>query len=113
MAIAGQVLVHADVAGLHAPTQGVAVVPLVEHEFAQVDGHAAQRVVDHGDHVLHLGFAQRGMLLALLDAFDLVLAFLDFTVEEFDALAGVGGQLHARVLDFHDDAVGLRAGQGA
>ena len=47
------------------------------------------------------------MLLALLDAFDLVLAFLDFTVEEFDALAGVGGQLHARVLDFHDDAVGL------
>ena len=32
------------------------------------------------------------MLLALLDAFDLVLAFLDFTVEEFDALAGVGGR---------------------
>ena len=111
--VAGQVLVHADVAGLHAPAQGVAVVPLVEHEFAQVDGYAAQRVVDHGDHVLHLGFAQRGVLLALLDAFDLVLAFLDFTVEEFDALAGVGGQLHARVFDFHDDAVGLRAGQGA
>jgi len=111
--VAGQVLVHADVAGLHAPAQGVAVVPLVEHEFAQVDGHAAQRVVNHCNHVLDLRFGERRLPLTVAYLTYLVFARLDLPVEQRHALAGVGGQLHARVLDFHDDAVGLRAGQGA
>ena len=42
---------------------------------------------------------------------DFLLPFLNVPLQQADALARIGGQLHARVFDFHDDAVGLRAGQ--
>ena len=47
-------LLHADGARLHASTQIVAVVAFLERQFAQVDRHAAQRVVDDADDVAHL-----------------------------------------------------------
>ena len=47
----------------------------------------------------------------MLQFVDLLLPLLDVAFEQADAFAGVGGQLHARMLDLHDDAVGLRAGQ--
>mgnify|MGYP000299692630 CR=1 FL=1 len=42
---------------------------------------------------------------------DFLLPFLNVPLQQADAFARIGGQLHASMLDFHDDAVGLRAGQ--
>ena len=47
----------------------------------------------------------------MLQIVDLLLPFLDVFLQQADAFARIGGQLHASMLDFHDDAVGLRAGQ--
>ena len=103
-------LLHADGARLHASAQIVAVVAFLERQFAQVDRHAAQRVVD-ADDVAHLLRGELVQRVAVLQFVDLLLPLLDVAFEQADAFAGVGGQLHARMLDLHDDAVGLRAGQ--
>ena len=91
----------------------VTVVPFGQHEFTQVYGHAAQRVVNHCNHVLDLRFGERRLPLTVAYLTYLVFARLDLPVEQRHALAGVGGKLHARMLDLHDDRVRLRARQRA
>ena len=111
--VRGQDVVDAHVARLHAAAERVTVVPFGQHEFTQVYGHAAQRVVNHCNHVLDLRFGERRLPLTVAYLTYLVFARLDLPVEQRHALAGVGGKLHARMLDLHDDRVRLRARQRA
>ena len=62
-------------------------------------------------YLAHLLGGELVQRVAVLQFVDLLLPLLDVAFEQADAFAGVGGQLHARMLDLHDDAVGLRAGQ--
>ena len=111
--VRGQDVVDAHVARLHAAAERVTVVPFGQHEFTQVYGHAAQRVVNHCNHVLDLRFGERRLPLTVAYLTYLAFARLDLPVEQRHALAGVGGKLHARMLDLHDDRVRLRARQRA
>ena len=65
----------------------------------------------HVDDVFDLLGRQLFHSPVLFKLFDLLLPFLDLAVQQFDAFTRVGGELHARMFDLHDDAVGLGAGQ--
>ena len=90
--VRGQDVVDAHVARLHAAAERVTVVPFGQHEFTQVYGHAAQRVVNHCNHVLDLRFGERRLPLTVAYLTYLVFARLDLPVEQRHALAGVGVQ---------------------
>ena len=109
--VCGEDAFHTQSAGLHTPAERVAVVPFGQGKLTQVDGNATQGVMDHADDVADLFGRELLQSLAMLQLVDLLLPFLDVFLQQTDAFARIGGQLHARVFDFHDDAVGLRAGQ--
>ena len=109
--VCGEDAFHAHGAGLHAPSERVAVVPFGKGELAQVDGHSSQSVVNHADDVADLFGRELFQGLAMFQLVDFLLPFLNVPLQQADAFARIGGQLHASMLDFHDDAVGLRAGQ--
>ena len=67
--------------------------------------------MNHADDVADLFGRELLQSLAMLQFVDLLLPFLDVFLQQADAFTRISGQLHARVFDFHDDAVGLRAGQ--
>ena len=108
--IGGKDVFHTHGTRLHAPAQRVAVVTFGERQFTQIDRHAPKRVVDDVDDVADLLGSQSFDGFVAFKLVDLFLTFLDVLPEQFDAFTWVGGQLHACVFDFHDDAVGLRAG---